>query len=173
LIIVRSARVSGSTGLRFVIGHEMGHVVKNHMSKKIRMAYTASGVRKGIASQTIISGEVARSQLGGLAESLLKAQFSQLEEKEADDYGLAFLKKEKYNPGEAVLALRKLVGLGRNYSFLFSHPESEARAGRLQAQLEGKTLSIEENQQNILAKAKAFLEYRFPSLYKHLAKFFS
>jgi len=46
--------------LRFVIGHEMGHVMKNHIRKKIRLAYAASAVRKGIASQNNIAGDVAR-----------------------------------------------------------------------------------------------------------------
>ena len=71
--------------LRFVIGHEMGHVVNNHIREKIRLAYAASAVRKGIASQNNTAGEVAGSLLGSLAESLLNAQFSQVEEKEADD----------------------------------------------------------------------------------------
>jgi putative metalloprotease len=158
--------------LRFVIGHEMGHIVKNHIGKKIRLAYAASAVRKGIASQRNIAGDVASSLLGNLAESLMNAQFSQLEEKEADDYGLAFLKRNKHNPQDAVSALKKIAMLGKEHSFLSSHPDPGKRAGRLQAQLEGKALSIEENQQNILGKVRAFLEIRFPSLYKQLAKLF-
>jgi putative metalloprotease len=158
--------------LRFVIGHEMGHIVKNHIGKKIRLAYATSAVRKGIASQRNIAGDVASSLLGNLAESLMNAQFSQLEEKEADDYGLAFLKRNKHNPQDAVSALKKIAMLGKEHSFLSSHPDPGKRAGRLQAQLEGKALSIEENQQNILGKVRAFLEIRFPSLYKQLAKLF-
>jgi putative metalloprotease len=67
--------------LRYVIGHEMGHVMKKHIRKKIQLAYAASAVRKGIASQDSTAGEVARSVFGGLAETLMNAQFSQLEEK--------------------------------------------------------------------------------------------
>lgn len=77
--------------LRFVIGHEVGHVVKQHLKKKIRLAYAAKAIRKGIASQGNEAGAIATSQIGGLLESLLGAQFSQLEEKEADDYGLTFI----------------------------------------------------------------------------------
>ena len=82
--------------LRFVIGHEMGHVMKRHIRKKIQLAYAASAVRKGVASQNNAAGEVARSVFGGLAESLMNAQFSQLEEKEADDYGLLILEEEGF-----------------------------------------------------------------------------
>ena len=86
--------------LLFVVGHEMGHMAKEHIRKKIRLAYAASAVRKGIASQGGAAGDVAGSLLGGLAEALLNAQFSQLEEKEADDAGLAFLKRqERATPG--------------------------------------------------------------------------
>ena len=156
--------------LRFVIGHEMGHVMKKHIRRKIQLAYAASAVRKGIASQNNTAGDVARSLFGGLAESLMNAQFSQLEEKEADDYGLVFLKREKFEPQDAVSALKKIARLGKAHSFLSSHPDPDKRAERLQAQLEGRALSIEEKQQNIIGKVKAFLENNFPSLYGQLRK---
>jgi putative metalloprotease len=159
--------------LRFVIGHEMGHIAKNHIRKKIRLAYAASAVRKGLASQKNMGGDLARSQLGNLAESLMKAQFSQLEEKEADDYGFAFLQREKHDTQNAVSALKKLAKLGPDHSFLSSHPDPEKRAERLQAQLEGKTVSIEENRQNWMARVKALLGNTFSSLYKYLEKIFS
>lgn len=143
--------------LRFVIGHEMGHVTKKHIRKKIQLAYAASAVRKGIASQNNAAGEVARSVLGGLAETLMNAQFSQLEEKEADDHGLLFLKKTDFDQKYAVSALKKLAGLGTSHSFLSSHPDPDKRAERLQAQLEGRALPIEENRRNILSRIKEFI----------------
>jgi putative metalloprotease len=156
--------------LRFVIGHEMGHVMKKHIRRKIQLAYAASAVRKGIASQNNTAGGAARSLFGGFAESLMNARFSQLEEKDADDYGLAFLKREKFEPQDAVSALKKIAGLGKAHSFLSSHPDPDKRAERLQAQLDGRALSIEENKQNIIGKVNAFLESNFPSLYRQLKK---
>lgn len=143
--------------LRFVIGHEMGHVMKRHIRKKIQLAYAASAVRKGLASQDNTAGEIARSMFGVFAESLMNAQFSQLEEKEADDYGLVFLQEKDFEPKDAVSALKKLAGLGKGHSFLSSHPHPEKRAERLQAQLEGRALSIEENKQNIVSRVKTFI----------------
>ena len=140
--------------LRFVIGHEMGHVMKNHIRKKIQLAYAASAVRKGIASQNNPAGDLARSLFGGLAEGLMNAQFSQLEEKEADDYGLAFLKRQKFEPKAAVSALTNIAKLGSGHSFLSSHPDPAKRAARLQAQLDGRAGSVEENQQNFLIRLK-------------------
>ena len=140
--------------LRFVIGHEMGHVVKQHTRKQLRLAYAASAVRKGIASQEGGAADIARSQLGGLVERFMGAQFSQLEEKVADDYGLAFLRSKGYVPDDAVSALKKIAGLGSGHSFLSSHPDPGLRAERISLQIQGGALSVEETQQDLIAAAK-------------------
>lgn len=121
--------------LLFVVGHEMGHVVHKHIKKKIMLAYAASAIRKGVASQENIVGDIARSQLGGLVQALLNAQFSQQEEREADDFGIFFLHEKKRSTPSAVSALKKLAKLGKDHSFLSSHPAPEARAKRLQEQV--------------------------------------
>ena len=144
--------------LRFVLGHEMGHVAKGHIRNKVRLAYAASAVRKGIASQSGAAGDVAGSLVGGLAEALLNAQFSQFEEKEADDYALAWLRRNRQDPGKAVSALRKLAGLGKGHSFLSSHPDPDLRAERLQAQLEGRAQSIEETKRGLVSRLQAALQ---------------
>ncbi|MEK6201770.1 MAG: M48 family metallopeptidase [Desulfobulbaceae bacterium] len=121
--------------LLFVIGHEVGHVMKDHVRKKIRLAYAGQAVRKGAASMNNEVGDIARSQIGCFAEKLLNAQFSQKEEREADDYGLVFLIDTGHEPKAAISALRKLAALGNNHSFLSSHPAPGKRAERLAAQL--------------------------------------
>ena len=117
--------------LLFVLGHEMGHVVEKHIKKKIMLAYAGSAVRKAIASQQNEVGDIARSAVGALTESLLNAQFSQQEEREADDFGVMFLKREGHGVQPAISALMKLAALGHDHSFLSSHPAPEARAKRL------------------------------------------
>ncbi len=114
--------------LLFVIGHEMGHVVEKHSRNKVVLAYASSALRKGLASQNNEVGMVARSMLGGLVEKLTHAQFSQHEERQADQYGLAFLKAEGYDRRDAVSALNKLAVLASQHTFLSSHPDPEARA---------------------------------------------
>ena len=118
--------------LRFVIGHEMGHVVRKHIRKKLQLAYAASALRKGIASQANTAGTIAASQLGGFTELLVNAQFSQQEEREADDYGAGFLTRQGHGKEDAISALRKLATLGNDHSFLASHPAPGARADRLE-----------------------------------------
>ena len=143
--------------LRFVIGHEMGHVALKHIHKQLRLAYASSAARKAIASVDSAVGDIARSQLGGFVQLLMGAQFSQIEEKEADDYGLKFLKENGYAPEAAVSALNKLAALGNGHSFLSSHPAPGARAKRLTLQLAGKASSIEEQKQGLFQKSKQLL----------------
>ena len=121
--------------LLFVIGHEMGHVAKRHIRKKMLLAYAGSALRKAIASQNNLAGDISRSMVGGFTETLLNAQFSQQEEREADDYGFLFLTAQGYDKASAVSALRKLATLGNNHSFLSSHPAPDARANRMEKKL--------------------------------------
>jgi len=99
------------------------------------MAYAGSALRKGIASQENLAGDISRSALGGFVETLLNAQFSQQEEREADDYSLTFLKNKGYDTMSAISALRKLATLGNNHTFLSSHPAPGNWADRLEDQL--------------------------------------
>ena len=117
--------------LLFVVGHEMGHVVEDHVTAKIRLAYAGSAVRKAIASQRNEAGQIARSVLGALAQQLINAQYSQKEERAADNFGLKFIQSQGLGEQPAVSAMMKLADLGHDHSFLSSHPAPEARAERL------------------------------------------
>jgi len=117
--------------LLFVIGHEMGHVVKEHSRKKVMVAYASSALRKGLASQGNEIGQLARSVVGAFAQQLVNAQFSQREEKQADNYGAEFMISKGYGIEPAVSALQKLGSLGGQASFLSSHPDPGNRAERL------------------------------------------
>lgn len=128
--------------LLFVIGHEMGHVALDHSRKKVALAYAASAVKKGLAAQENQVGQLAGSVLGDFAEQLVNAQFSQHEERRADDFGNAFLAAEGHDRAAAVSALEKLADLGKRHNtFLSSHPEPEKRAQRL---LRGETAETDE-----------------------------
>ena len=120
--------------LLFMLGHEIGHVVKKHSRKKVVLAYASSAIRKGLASQENEIGLIARSAIGAFTQKLANAQFSQHEERQADDYGLSFLLQLNYSEKPAVSALMKLDSLARQHTFLSSHPDPANRAKRLQDQ---------------------------------------
>jgi putative metalloprotease len=119
--------------LRFVIGHEIGHVALGHSRESMQVAYGAMAVRKGVGSVGGTAAMLADSQIGDFAEKLVNAQFSQSDELEADGWSLGFLAEHDYSREAAVTALRKLGG--GDSSFLSSHPASEERAQKIEAQL--------------------------------------
>jgi putative metalloprotease len=119
--------------VRYVIGHEIGHVNLGHSKKALQTAYTTSAVRK--AGSATGNGLVALSDaaLGDMAEKLVHAQFSQSQESDADQYALKLMKANKYDPKAAVSALRKLEKMYGNDSSVFSsHPEPGDRADALE-----------------------------------------
>lgn len=125
----------------FILGHEMGHVVKNHSRKKLLLALSTSAVRKGLAAQDTEVGQIAASVIGAFSEQLANAQFSQHEERQADSYGVAFLEDIGLDRSAAVSSLNKLATLAGQHTFLSSHPHPESRAKRL---LSAKTAEPEE-----------------------------
>lgn len=116
-----------------VIGHEIGHVKHKHSLTEMRTAYMASAARKAASSSKGALGVIADSDLGSLAEAVLNAQYSQSQETESDDYGLAFMKKHKYDAKAMESAFRKLGSGGGG--MLSSHPNSQQRADRMRDKL--------------------------------------
>jgi putative metalloprotease len=154
--------------LRFVIGHEMGHVAREHIRKKMQLALAGRALRKGIASQNNMAGDIARSHLGGFVEILVNAQFSQQEERDADDYGLAFLQSKGYEPAGAVAALRKLATLGNDHSFLASHPAPGKRADRLEGKPDSPEEMAEERIATIISSLKAHLSALYEKMWRYI-----
>ncbi|NTU53433.1 MAG: M48 family metalloprotease [Chlorobiaceae bacterium] len=121
--------------LRFVIGHEIGHVMNGDSKASVSRAYTISAVRKGVAAQGGRAEKLASSDIGELLSTFVTAQYSQKQEKAADDYGFDFMKRNGFKAASSVTALRKLATLGGDHSFLSSHPEPGLRASRLEGRL--------------------------------------
>lgn len=126
--------------VRFIIGHEIGHAKLGHIKKATQTAYTASAARKGAAAsgnQTVSA--LSASELGALGEELINAQFSQSQESDSDAYGVAFMKKHKFNLNAAVSAMEKLQGSGDSgHSMLSSHPSSADRVAKLKELIQAK-----------------------------------
>ncbi len=119
--------------VRYVIGHEIGHVNLGHSKKALQTAYTTSAARKvGAASGGTVAA-LSESALGNLAENLVHAQYSQAHENDADMYALKLMKANRYDPKAAVSALRKLENMFGNESSVFSsHPAPGVRADALE-----------------------------------------
>ena len=123
--------------LRFVIGHEIGHVAHEHQRKRLQTALTASAAQDAAASSGSNKVAVlADGPLGDLAVKVITAKHSQGNEKEADDYGLAFMARRKYDKKAAVSALDKLAALSSGKAdWLSTHPDPKQRADRMRKQV--------------------------------------
>lgn len=118
--------------LRFIIGHEIGHVKLGHSLKQARTAYLSSAAAKVANAQSGLNSQ----QLTEVAEKFVNAQFSQSQEMESDAYGVKFLRRHKYNLPAAESSMRKLVDLagksgGRTSSLFSSHPDAKKRADKI------------------------------------------
>jgi putative metalloprotease len=123
--------------VRYVIGHEIGHVKKGHSKARIQAALRTSALRNAVASSNSKAGAIASSQLGDLFEKVVRAQHSQSNEREADDYAMGFMKAKRYDAKACVTALEKLAALsgGDSSNFLSTHPSPKDRADRLKTQV--------------------------------------
>jgi metalloprotease len=120
--------------IRYVIGHEIGHVHAGHTKKRMQMAFGTNAVRQVAVASGGSAGAIAGSDLGDLIAKVVKAQHSQSNENEADDYALGFLGRRHYNRKAAVTALEKLDALsggGHQANWLSTHPAPRDRANRM------------------------------------------
>jgi metalloprotease len=122
--------------IRYVIGHEIGHVRAGHTKARIQTAMRASALRNALASVGGKTAALAESQLGDLFEQVVRAQHSQANENEADDLAMRFMKNKGYSSQACVSALEKLDALGSHgASWLSTHPSPRARAERMRLQV--------------------------------------
>lgn len=124
--------------IRYVIGHEMGHVKAGHSKKRMQTALRASALKKGASAAGGTVGRIANSELGDLFKKVIEAQHSQSNEKEADDYAMNFMKTKGYVPMACVTALDKLAAMdsgGAKTKWLATHPSPVERSKRMKAQL--------------------------------------
>ena len=123
--------------LRYVVGHEMGHIKNGHTKKRMQTALAASAAQKGVAASGTRAAGLADSQVGDLIVQVVRAQHSQGNEREADDYAMQFMSRRKYDRKACVTALEKLVKMsgGGEASWLSTHPSPKERAERMRKQL--------------------------------------
>ena len=58
--------------LRYVVGHEIGHVKAGHTKKRMQTALATSAAQKGLAASNTKAGVLADSQLGNLIAQVVR-----------------------------------------------------------------------------------------------------
>ncbi|SDF78129.1 M48 family metallopeptidase [Sporolituus thermophilus] len=111
-----------------VLGHELGHVVKRHSVRQMEKSLAVSLIFGAIL------GDRA-AVLQNLAYNAIMAGYSRDDEREADYLGYLYSTRAGYSPYSMIMGMQKLADLEKkpSYGIFSSHPEPEARLGRLQA----------------------------------------
>lgn len=123
--------------IRYVIGHEIGHIKAGHSKERLKTALTTDAIRGAVAATDSRAAALADSQIGEIFQKAVLARHSQANENQADDYALKFLKRTRHEPMAAVTALEKLDKLsgGGGGGWLSTHPSPAARAKRMREKL--------------------------------------
>ena len=123
--------------VRCVIGHEIGHVKLQHGQKRLKRALQQDAALSvaGTASNGVRT--IASSEVGGLIQNVLSAQYSQGAETAADDYALTFMTAKGYPQQACPAAMDKLAALGGGggIGLLKTHPDPAKRAKRMRAKI--------------------------------------
>jgi predicted Zn-dependent protease len=109
----------------FVLGHEMGHVVRQHAIERLM----ANSLISAAVGRLTPGKGLLRTPLAGLAASLLNQGYSQGQELEADRVGVALSRAAGFDPAAAGRLLARLGGGGTGLlgSYFSSHPPFELR----------------------------------------------
>ncbi len=109
-----------------VLGHELGHVALGHSKKALQVAYaTEIALEAASASGNSTVAAISQSEIGALAAAVVNSQFSQKQEKDADNFSFDYLTERKINPIGLATAFEKLGG--GNASILSTHPSNQDR----------------------------------------------
>ncbi|MEO7402080.1 MAG: M48 family metalloprotease, partial [Burkholderiales bacterium] len=123
--------------IRYVVAHEMGHVASGHTKARMQTALATSATMKAAASSGTAAGKLADGDLGELFGKVVKAQHSQANERQTDDYALQFMTRHSYDRRACVSALEKIDKLsgGGGGGWMSTHPAPRERAERLKTQI--------------------------------------
>ncbi len=138
-----------------VLGHEVGHVTARHTAERIgQQQWTQIGMQVG--SSALGGASVEMQRLGGLAlqlgGTLVPLKFSREQELEADALGMRYMVKGGWNPIGTYQVMQILARAGGGggdalSSLLATHPDPQARADKVQRELQGPYASVVNNPQ--------------------------
>ena len=140
-----ASRGSKQDELAFVLGHELGHTVAQHLVKryqqmqKQQMALAIVGlgtaaITRGGSAQAQQLGSVVNN-VATLVNDVIASGYSQDQELEADQLGIRYVIQAGYNPWAALDLLEDFKRFDVPGGFLRTHPYVERRAEDLRRYL--------------------------------------
>lgn len=147
-------RLSNEAELAAVLGHEVGHVVHEHIGKQM----SQQAITQGLLS---VVGSVTDTQwvdiLGGTAGNLYLLKYGRGQELEADRAGLHYLAQAGYNPAGmlgVLLVLQKAGSGGRSIEMFSTHPHPETRIEQIRELIATEFAGTQDNPQYVLNEAQ-------------------
>ena len=122
-----------------VLGHEIGHVRLGHYHDSV-LADTA----RTIMTANLERADGVAQAVGNIDLELRESSFSREQETDADDYGVALLKKAGYDAWGLYNAMKRLDSAGyiTEHSGFNSHPSSKERLSHLAEISGGRNTSV-------------------------------
>lgn len=120
--------------LAAVIGHEMGHALREHTRERVSRAYAQQLALAGVAVVTGAGGQ-ALDLANAVAAVTFQLPHSREQESEADRIGLELMARAGYDPNSAVSVWKKMIAAESESppEFLSTHPSPQSRIADLQA----------------------------------------
>lgn len=106
-----------------VLGHEIGHADKRHVTDQLTKTNTIDALLKIVLGQD-------ESLLGQIATGLIGLKFSRNHESESDEFSVEYLYDTEYDPRGAAGFFQKLLDMGSaggTPEFLSTHPSPDNR----------------------------------------------
>lgn len=132
------AEVESENELMMVLGHELGHFAhRDHLRQ----------LGRGILTQLVLTslfGDTSGLQQAAVSgtAALTDARYSQSQEYQADEFGLAMLQKTYGQVAGATDFFARISRPGASLDFLATHPGSTRRIERLNQQIAAKKYNI-------------------------------
>jgi predicted Zn-dependent protease len=118
--------------LAFVLGHEMGHVIRLHAIDRLM----ANSVISTAAGTLSLGKGMLRQHLSGVVTMLLQQGYSQDQELDADRVGAEVAGSAGFDPAGAIRLLERLRALAPELTlfdrYFCSHPATDVRIRNLQ-----------------------------------------
>ena len=119
--------------LAAVIGHEIGHALREHSRERISRAYAQQLALAGVAVVTG-AGQQALDLANMVASVTFQLPHSREQESEADEVGLELMARGGYDPHAAVSVWKKMIAAEQSSppEFLSTHPSPASRIADLE-----------------------------------------
>lgn len=129
-------KLTNEAQLAAVLGHECGHVTARHTNDRMtqQAILVGGGSILGSVAGSVLGNADLGSQAGQTIGGIAALSYSRKQEIEADELGMRYMEKNKYDPAGAIEVqeiLKRESGGSSQWEILSTHPASDTRISAL------------------------------------------